>query len=110
MSDLSKIELPQGTLDLLILRLLRSGEMHGWGIAQKLALIFMGCINSAPGGRNDPARLSAAWTPPALPEPVTLLSAPEPVISPPPEPEPSLANRRERARYLRVIHGAENEY
>lgn len=29
----------QGTLDLLILRTLRSGPMHGWGIAQRLLLL-----------------------------------------------------------------------
>ena len=34
-----KIELPQGTLDLLVLRVLSGSEMHGWGIAQKLNVI-----------------------------------------------------------------------
>lgn len=34
-----KIDLPQGTLDLLVLRVLRGGDMHGWGIAQKLNLV-----------------------------------------------------------------------
>lgn len=29
-------DLLQGTLDLLILRSLASGEMHGWGISQRL--------------------------------------------------------------------------
>jgi len=29
----------QGTLDLLILRTLLSGPMHGWGIAQRLLLL-----------------------------------------------------------------------
>jgi transcriptional regulator len=32
----SKTDLLQGTLDLLILRTLASGEMHGWGISQRL--------------------------------------------------------------------------
>src|SRR5688572_13150453 len=36
---MSKIELPQGTLDLLVLQVLNAGEMHGWGIAQKLNLL-----------------------------------------------------------------------
>ena len=36
---MAKIELPQGTLDLLVLRVLGGGEMHGWGIAQKLNVI-----------------------------------------------------------------------
>jgi PadR family transcriptional regulator, regulatory protein PadR len=34
-----KNELLQGTLDLLILRTLGAGEMHGWGIAQRIQLI-----------------------------------------------------------------------
>lgn len=33
------LELPQGTLDLLVLRVLGAGELHGWGIAQRLAVL-----------------------------------------------------------------------
>jgi transcriptional regulator len=33
---MSKIELLQGTLDLLVLRVLQAGPMHGFGIAQKI--------------------------------------------------------------------------
>jgi PadR family transcriptional regulator, regulatory protein PadR len=33
------MDLPQGTLDLLILRVLSAGEMHGWGIAQRLSIV-----------------------------------------------------------------------
>ena len=33
---MDKLELPQGTLDLLVLRVLSAGELHGWGIAQRL--------------------------------------------------------------------------
>jgi transcriptional regulator len=36
---MAKIDLPQGTLDLLVLRVLSGGEMHGWGIAQKLNVV-----------------------------------------------------------------------
>jgi transcriptional regulator len=36
---LAKMDLPQGTLDLLVLRVLSSGEMHGWGIAQRLNIL-----------------------------------------------------------------------
>ena len=36
---MAKIDLPQGTLDLLVLRLLSTGEMHGWGIAQRLNIV-----------------------------------------------------------------------
>src|SRR5262244_3590252 len=35
----TKSELLQGTLDLLILRTLSSGAMHGWGISQRLQQI-----------------------------------------------------------------------
>jgi transcriptional regulator len=33
---MAKIDLLQGTLDLLILRVLSRGEMHGWGIAERI--------------------------------------------------------------------------
>lgn len=36
---MSKIELLQGTLDLLVLRVLNAGPMHGFGIAQKIHLL-----------------------------------------------------------------------
>jgi PadR family transcriptional regulator, regulatory protein PadR len=36
---MARLELPQGTLDLLVLRVLSNGEMHGWGIAQRLSLL-----------------------------------------------------------------------
>ena len=36
---MAKLDLPQGTLDLLVLRVLNAGDMHGWGIAQRLAIV-----------------------------------------------------------------------
>jgi PadR family transcriptional regulator len=36
---MTRIDLPQGTLDLLVLRVLSGGEMHGWGIAQRLSIV-----------------------------------------------------------------------
>jgi|SRR5262245_678606 transcriptional regulator len=33
------LELLQGTLDLLVLRILAAGPQHGWGIAQKLQVL-----------------------------------------------------------------------
>jgi transcriptional regulator len=36
---MERIDLPQGTLDLLVLRVLNAGENHGWGIAQRLAIV-----------------------------------------------------------------------
>ena len=34
-----KLDLPQGTLDLLILRALASERQHGWAIAQRIAVV-----------------------------------------------------------------------
>jgi PadR family transcriptional regulator, regulatory protein PadR len=34
---MNKIDLLQGTLDMLILRVLARGEMHGWGIVDRLS-------------------------------------------------------------------------
>jgi transcriptional regulator len=39
MSSSSRIDLPQGTLDLLILRTLALGAQHGWAISQRLQQI-----------------------------------------------------------------------
>jgi transcriptional regulator len=36
---MSRIDLPQGTVDLLVLRVLSGGELHGWGIAQRISII-----------------------------------------------------------------------
>lgn len=36
---MSKIELLQGTLDMLVLRVLSGGPMHGWGIAQRILVL-----------------------------------------------------------------------
>ena len=36
---MARLDLPQGTLDLLVLRVLSGGEMHGWGIAQRLSVV-----------------------------------------------------------------------
>jgi PadR family transcriptional regulator, regulatory protein PadR len=34
--DASRLDLLQGTLDLLILRALRSGALHGWAVSQRI--------------------------------------------------------------------------
>ena len=36
---MSKIDLLQGTLDMLVLRVLSGGPMHGWGVAARLQLL-----------------------------------------------------------------------
>lgn len=41
----TKSDLLQGTLDLLILKTLALGEMHGWGIAQRIQQTSQGVLN-----------------------------------------------------------------
>ena len=36
---MSKMELLQGTLDMLVLRVLSGGPLHGWGIAQRIQVL-----------------------------------------------------------------------
>jgi PadR family transcriptional regulator, regulatory protein PadR len=46
---MAKIDLPQGTLDLLVLRVLSAGEMHGWGLAQKLGVLSKAALQLQEG-------------------------------------------------------------
>ena len=39
MAQQSRMDLLQGTLDLLILRVLQAGEMHGWAISERIQQI-----------------------------------------------------------------------
>lgn len=36
---MAKMELLQGTLDMLVLQVLKGGPMHGWGIAARIQLL-----------------------------------------------------------------------
>lgn len=44
-----RIELPQGTLDLLILRTLLSGAQHGWAISERVQQVSSEVLNIQQG-------------------------------------------------------------
>ncbi len=44
-----RTELLQGTLDLLILRVLSRGEMHGWGIADRISQLSRSVLSVGEG-------------------------------------------------------------
>jgi transcriptional regulator len=44
-----RLDLPQGTVDLLVLRVLNAGEMHGWGIAQRLNVLSQDALQLQEG-------------------------------------------------------------
>jgi len=46
---MAKTELLQGTLDMLILRILTSGSQHGWGIAQRIAVLSQDALKVEEG-------------------------------------------------------------
>lgn len=46
---MSKLDLLQGTLDMLVLRVLNGGPMHGWGIASRLQLLSKDVIQVEEG-------------------------------------------------------------
>src|SRR4051812_48022465 len=50
----TKLDLPQGTLDLLILRALSLEPMHGWAIGDRISQISKGTIQ-VPSGSMYPA-------------------------------------------------------
>ena len=63
-----KLDVPQGTLDLLILRILRSGPLHGYGISERLRSLTGGTFQVNPGSLfpalyrlEQDGKLSAEW-------------------------------------------------
>lgn len=44
-----KVDLLQGTLELIVLRLLRSGRLNGWDIMQRLQLVSGEVLSVTPG-------------------------------------------------------------
>lgn len=46
---MTKIDLLQGTLDMLILRVLNRGEMHGWGIAERIEQLSKSVLSVGEG-------------------------------------------------------------
>lgn len=47
--DLPKSDLPQGTLDLLILKVIGTGPLHGYAIAQRMQLISRSVVQVQQG-------------------------------------------------------------
>jgi hypothetical protein len=45
-----RIDLPQGTLDLLILRTLGLGPQHGWGISERVQQMSSDVLQIQPAG------------------------------------------------------------
>ena len=67
---MATIELLQGTLDLMILRVLQGGPQHGWGIAQRIHLLSQetlrveeGALYPALHRRERKGWIEAEWRP-----------------------------------------------
>ena len=67
---MEKLDVPQGMLDLMILRILSREPMHGYGIAQKLAVLSHGSFQVNPGSLfpslyrlEQDGKLKADWRP-----------------------------------------------
>ena len=65
-----KLNIPQGTLDLMILTILVREPMHGYGISQKLTVLSHGNFQVNPGSRfaslyrlEQDGQLKAEWLP-----------------------------------------------
>jgi transcriptional regulator len=65
-----KADLLQGTLELLVLRLMRTGRWHGWDIMQRLQLVSGEVLSVTPGALypalhrlEERGLISSAWGP-----------------------------------------------
>ena len=65
-----KIDIPQGTLDMLILTILKREPLHGYGISQRLAGLTRGTFRVNPGSLfpalyrlEQDGKLKADWRP-----------------------------------------------
>src|SRR5260221_5453660 len=72
MSRIEKLDVPQGTLDLMILTILSRDPLHGYGIAQKLAGLSHDTFQVNPGSLfpslyrlEQDGKLKAEWRPTA---------------------------------------------
>jgi PadR family transcriptional regulator PadR len=70
MSDIEKLDIPQGTLDLMILTILAREPMHGYGISQRLTTLSHDRFHVNPGslfpslyGLEEDGKLKAEWRP-----------------------------------------------
>ena len=60
----NKSDLVQGTLDMLVLRILSRGELHGWGITQKLEQLSKKALQVDEGSlyrMEDKGWIEAEW-------------------------------------------------
>ena len=67
---MEKLDVPQGTLDLMILTILKREPMHGYGIAQRLAVLSRDEFQVNPGSLfpslyrlEQEGKLKAEWRP-----------------------------------------------
>ena len=67
---MQKLDIPQGTLDLMILTILAREPMHGYGISQRLALLSHNHFHVNPGSLfpslyrlEQDGKLNAEWRP-----------------------------------------------
>src|ERR687887_1279360 len=67
---MEKLDIPQGTLDLMILTILSREPMHGYGISQKLAALSHDTFQVNPGSLfptlyrlEEDGKLKAEWRP-----------------------------------------------